>query len=349
MNNQMSSAVSMLQAHHALEQGDLNTAHASLSEIITYSETANARFLSLLNPRVVNDVFNWGLSTNLNNKCINKLLKKYQSVANKSTTVESTSSTSINIHTFGDFVLEINGKPLSFSGKTQKKPIELLKAIIIHGKKPARKELLAELLWPDVDGDTALNCLRTTLQRLRKLVGKETVILRDERISLNEEYCQVDTWKIKGLINDTEKLLCTNNTHKNQPDKYAVIENLNKITDLYKGHFLENDPEQKWVLPMQERLRNRVIHTLVRCAKYLSQTNEHQLALECYKKGILIDDRIEIFYQGCMGCYLSLGNFSQGLLTYDSCKKIIRQSMGIELSKETRRIFNLLGGEPTIA
>ena len=82
----------------------------------------------------------------------------------------------VRIYTLGHFSVEIDNQPLEFIGKVQKKPLELLKALLALGGRNIRHETLAEMLWPDSDGDDAHHALLTTLHRLRKLIGHDVVI-----------------------------------------------------------------------------------------------------------------------------------------------------------------------------
>jgi DNA-binding SARP family transcriptional activator len=76
----------------------------------------------------------------------------------------------LRIYTLGRFSLLKGDVSLHSGNKAQKKPIDLLKALIAFGGRDIRRESLSDALWPDADGFSANNSLSTTLQRLRKLV-----------------------------------------------------------------------------------------------------------------------------------------------------------------------------------
>ncbi|MCK7497369.1 MAG: hypothetical protein MZW92_46165 [Comamonadaceae bacterium] len=68
--------------------------------------------------------------------------------------------------------------------------------------------MLAELLWPEADGDAAQRAFDTTLHRLRKLLGHErAVVLSEGRLSLNPTVCWVDAWTLERLIGKLDGLL----------------------------------------------------------------------------------------------------------------------------------------------
>ena len=70
-------------------------------------------------------------------------------------------------------MVEVKGKQLEHSGKSQKKILELLETLVILGGRNVPSIQLTDILWPDVDGDLAKQSLETALHRLRKLLGKE--------------------------------------------------------------------------------------------------------------------------------------------------------------------------------
>ena len=101
----------------------------------------------------------------------------------------------LKIHVLGDFRIERNGMPLVFSGKLQRKPLTILKAIVAFGEKGVSEEQLKDILWPDAEGDAAHAAFKMALSRLRQLIGIENVIRSYEgRVMLDPRSCWVDAW-----------------------------------------------------------------------------------------------------------------------------------------------------------
>ncbi|MGR9117380.1 MAG: hypothetical protein ACU85E_16630, partial [Gammaproteobacteria bacterium] len=95
----------------------------------------------------------------------------------------------VRIYCFERFKIEINGRPLEFSGKSQKKILSLLLTIIAFGGREVDTQQLSQQLWPESDGDYALKALETSIHRLRKLIGKEVVLVKEGRVSIHESIC----------------------------------------------------------------------------------------------------------------------------------------------------------------
>ena len=105
----------------------------------------------------------------------------------------------LRIYTLERFEIIKDGKPLVFSGKAPKKPLEMLKTLIALGGKDISEEGLADALWPDADGDLAHQSFATTLKRLRELLGgKDAIRLSGGLVSINPAYCWVDVLSPKN-------------------------------------------------------------------------------------------------------------------------------------------------------
>ena len=99
----------------------------------------------------------------------------------------------VRIYAGETFRIVVDGKPLEFSGKVQKKPLEMLTVIIGHGAKGVAEERICDELWPDAEGDRAHQSFTTTLKRLRQLLGHpEAIALKAGRVTLDPRYCRVD-------------------------------------------------------------------------------------------------------------------------------------------------------------
>ncbi len=128
---------------------------------------------------------------------------------------------SIRIHTLGRFEIFKDDKPIQFTGKVQKKPLELLKVLVALGGKDVAEAQLIDVLWPDADGDIARISFRTTLHRLRKLLGNDdTIQLSGGQVSINAGYCWVDTWAFERMFD--EALRSASEDRKQQGQKSAA-------------------------------------------------------------------------------------------------------------------------------
>lgn len=98
----------------------------------------------------------------------------------------------VRVHTLGRFGIDIDGVPAMMSGKQQKRPLDLLQALIaLGGEAPASR--LSDLLWPDAEGDRAMDSFEAALRRLRQQLGRaEALELSGGQLRINRQLVWVD-------------------------------------------------------------------------------------------------------------------------------------------------------------
>jgi DNA-binding SARP family transcriptional activator len=243
---------------------------------------------------------------------------------------------SLKIFTLGQFRLEKEGKPIQFSRKAQQRPLSMLKALIAFGGREVREDPISDALWPEADGDIAHESFATTLHRLRKLIGHEKVIqLREGRLTLDDRFCWVDVWAFEYIVKEAD-------THWKDERMESAVQLTEKTIQMYKGPFLAREIEQPRTISITERLRSKFLGNVVKLGYYWQQAGQWEKALECYKKGLEVDDLAEEFYQGLMTCYHHLGQRPEALSVYNRCKRILSTSLGIEPSPKTEAIYKTI-------
>jgi two-component SAPR family response regulator len=243
----------------------------------------------------------------------------------------------LTIFTLGRFTLLVNGAPADYGRKVPKRPLELLKAIIAQGGREVSTSRLTTLLWPDVDGDKATGSFDTTLHRLRKVLGDDRVlVLRDGKLSLDANFCRVDVWTLERLLAGTKRTMrdASNNS------QVSLMERLTEsLLGLYQEHFLANEEATSWSVSMRERLRSKFIHQLIEIGRFWENQGHWDQAIECYRKGIDVDDLVEVFYQRLMHCYLRTNRLSEGMAVYRRCCQTLSVILGLQPEPATESLY----------
>lgn len=228
----------------------------------------------------------------------------------------------IRVFSLGRFGIEIDGRPLNFSGKAPKKPLALLKLIASHIDREVAIPEMLDALWPDDEADDAQRSLRSAVFRLRELLGDGDVVKVSEgTVALDTGWVWVDAWAFEQLIEAWEKT--------NDPRL------LSRALRLYKGAFLEQDPDALWALSARERLRTRYTSAVTAAGARHERSKSWDAALEIYTAGILTEDLIEGFHQGRMRSLLALDRRGEALAAYATLKRILSAKLGVAPSRET--------------
>jgi ATP/maltotriose-dependent transcriptional regulator MalT/DNA-binding SARP family transcriptional activator len=233
----------------------------------------------------------------------------------------------LRIETLGTFQLWRDDRPLRFEGKAQKKPLDLLKALIACGGREVREERLTQALWPEADGDAAHSAFTTTLSRLRKLIGDEALVFSGGRLSLSEQHCWLDVWAFEALLAGTE-----------QPGAVAEPAVAERALALYRGPYLHHECEEPWVLSLRERLNARFVRCLSNQAHRLGERGQWEEAAALYQRGLEADAFIEELHRGLMTAHARLGRRAEALAAFERLRALLKRTFNIEPAAETARL-----------
>jgi len=242
----------------------------------------------------------------------------------------------VKIHALGRFDILRDGAPLKFSGKVQRKPLDLLQVLIALGGRDVPEAHLSDILWPDAAGDDAHRAFLTTLQRLRRVLGyKDALVSADGRLTLDPRYAWVDVSAFERLLNQAE-------TAEHERRGEAACDLRIKALGLYRGHF--SGQETAPAVSLRERLRDKYLRHSEALGRYWEQIGNWARALECYLKALEVDALAEVFYQRLMAAYQKLDRRAEALAVYERCSKTLAAALGIKPSAATQALYRGLTG-----
>lgn len=156
----------------------------------------------------------------------------------------------VEIFSLGGFAIQINGeKARAAQGKAQRKPLELLWLLIVANGRGVLQDLLADELWPDLEGDRAMHTLRTTIYRLRKMIGAEAVVQENDHVRLDMTYVATDLGRLRTAL---ERML---DQHLDEASRGAAFD---QVLRLYRGALLPGVALAS-VIEERERLVNEIV------------------------------------------------------------------------------------------
>lgn len=233
----------------------------------------------------------------------------------------------IRIYTLGRFNVELDGKPLVFEGRVQRKPLELLQAIIALGGADVPALSVIDELWPQAKGGTAGDdALATALRRLRTMLGStESVLLQNNRMTLNPALVWTDAQAFEALADAPE-----------DPQQAG------RMLALYHGPFLGNEPDDHFLWPMRERLRGKLLRAIMSTGRMLQEQGRHTETIALFERGINSEPLAEEFYAFLMCIHEALGRYNEAISVYRRCEKTLGAILGMRPSPETETIHKRL-------
>lgn len=241
----------------------------------------------------------------------------------------------VQVLVLGRFTILVNGQTLHFSGRPPQKPLELLKVLVALGGESVSAEVLCDELWPEADGDQANHALHTTIARLRKLIGADTVNIQNTRVSLNPEHCWVDAIACAHLLNNVERELGEGNTE----EALAILES---TLTLYRGPLLEGEFAPGSIMTARSRLHGMILRMVIRAGEALYQQSKFQEAVNLYRHALERDDQTEEVYQGLLRACLASGRRADGLAAYTHCHDVLKHGLESQPSSETENLHQAL-------
>lgn len=242
------------------------------------------------------------------------------------------------IRSFGNFVISVNGEPLAVGGKAQRRPLSLLKALLVAGPAGKTQQSLAVQLWPD--SDDAKGALNVTVHRLRKLLGRDdAIVVASGTVTLNDSVAWTDVAALAILCDRIGEAAC--DAQGSEIGQFAA-----GLLDLYRGPFSEGD-EDSWLLPAREGWRNRFLAAAAALGERLEQMGEWKLAHQLYTRSLEAEPLAETSYRGIMRCASAQGDTAAAFSAYRRCRETLSIVLSQKPSAETEKLALALGLKAT--
>lgn len=151
------------------------------------------------------------------------------------------------------------------------KTASLFAFLAFHSGHEYSRDFLADLLWPDSEGDAGRHNLRNALSSLRQqfsdCLGQSHILIADrKRVSLDPSAFILDVADFEALVSKAGATECKDRA-----------ETLAGAVELYRGEFLEGLYES-WIPPHQRRLQDLFVRAAVDLASDYERMGEHAKA-----------------------------------------------------------------------
>jgi DNA-binding SARP family transcriptional activator len=165
----------------------------------------------------------------------------------------------------GRFEWRLDGQPQQRAGKPQHKPLELLRLLACERTLALPAATAADLLWPEADGGAGRKNLEMTEQRLRRLLGDDSLVLvHDGRVALDARRVSSDVAQRRALADRLEALAMAPPPSAARAAAEAVPASalVAEIVALSSGPLLPDAPEAAWLASARERCERDARRTL---------------------------------------------------------------------------------------
>ena len=250
----------------------------------------------------------------------------------------------LRIRAFGGFALERDDEVLRFEGKAQKRPLDLLKALVAAGG-DASVDALIDQLWPDVDAKAPRAAFEMTLSRLRKLLDVEgALLLGDGRLQLNRRLVWCDALAFDALAERLSTLL---RERTEAPAVVALAARVLGPGDTHGAHggpLLGSDALAPWAMASRERRASRWRRAVLDTGAWLESRSHWAEAAGVYEQGLAHDPLAEPVFCGLLRCHIARGATAQALLVYRRLRDVLARELHVAPGAEAEALHAQVRG-----
>ncbi|MDH3976378.1 MAG: hypothetical protein OEV42_19095 [Deltaproteobacteria bacterium] len=279
----------------------------------------------------MNRIFSLAIEKNLENDYTKEFIRKNKLLPVSRGATLKDWPWPIKVYTLGSFRIEVDGRPLKEGRKSHHRLIDILKALICLGGSNVPAYCLADIFWPEKDGDAAQSALDMGIHRLRKLLNySEAIEVKHGELSINSKVCWVDALAFLELAK-----------HNNDKEKNTTqsAEDMENLLSLYGGKLLPALDGSEWTMAMRENLQSSYLKILANLGDLREASKEWGSALDCYSQGVKVNPLSEEHVRGLMRTFTALGRPVDAILAYQKFEKELKNNIAIVPSPATKALF----------
>lgn len=248
----------------------------------------------------------------------------------------------VEVHVLGTFRIAVDGQVLTdiASDKTR----GLLTYLALEGAQP--RTILTALLWPYLPQEAAFNNLRKTLHRLRQRLeasapaAAELVVPSRQTVQLDPQRLRMDALHFQTLLAE-----CDLHPHPALAACDACLARLTQAADLYQGELLagfglaDAPAFEEWLLLRRETLHQQALFAIATLTTAWEARGEIARAHSYASRSLALDPYREEAHRQQMRLLARLGLPNQALQQYESCRRLLREELGVGPDKATVALY----------
>lgn len=211
-------------------------------------------------------------------------------------------------------------------------------ALTIERQRAMPRGELAEILWPGEpppSWEVALSAVVSNLRSRLAVVAPRGLIAIDNAYGCYQLALPADVWidyEAAGrAIDEAEGAL-----RAGEPGRaygWASV-----AAGIARRPFLPGE-EGAWVEARRTELQDIRVRALDCLAEIYSSTRETSLAIRCAQEAVTLEPFRETGYQRLMRVYAAAGERAEAIRTYDRCRKLLADELGVEPAPQTEAVY----------
>ena len=223
----------------------------------------------------------------------------------------------------------------------------LLAYLTVEAERPQRREVLANLLWPELSEQAARSNLRRVLANVRDVItDRESeppfLIITRQTIQFNKQAdAFLDTAVLETVFGAAQQ-------------RGSGTAELQAALAAYQGDFLagfavaDSASFEHWLLERREHFRQLTLEGLEQLVNRYEAHGDWEAALKAAQRQLAIDPPREEAQRQVMRLLALMGDRSAALAQYEICQSILKDELGVEPEEATAALYEQIrdGGLP---
>lgn len=229
------------------------------------------------------------------------------------------------------------------------KVLALLAYLAIEDQQPHRRDVLAELLWPEQPERAARHSLSQALWSLRRTLGdidSEHPIVRSTRdtIGMNDHAeCWIDVREVTSLLD-----ACQAHSHPSGVICHRCSRQMLRAIDLYRGPLLDGlsievELDER-VLVRREGFHRRITGAMMNLIAYHEAYGESVAAASIASRLTIVDPLNEYGHRSLMRHLAMSDQRIAAVEHFDRYRQLLMDELGIEPDAESIRLYHQIQG-----
>src|SRR4051794_8054795 len=195
------------------------------------------------------------------------------------------------------------------------------------------REQLMEILWPEVELESALNSFGKAMHAARRALEPELLPRESSAyLRLTDSMVALDTAQVWI---DADEFECLAESALRQGEVAGYEDAL----AAYGGELLPEDRYEDWCTERRDYLAELHIRLLLELADALASRGEHNTAAARLNEVLQHDPTREDVHRRLMALYVSAGTRDQAVRQFHLCEDALRRELDLDPGKETRALY----------
>lgn len=235
------------------------------------------------------------------------------------------------VQSFGKAQVHINNRLIASSDWQTQTSRDMFFLFLAHPE-GLTKEQVGLYFWPDATPDELKLRFKNTLYRLRRAVGRQSVLLQDDYYQFN--------WSLDYEY-DVESFTTAFDRAQKAKDPKDKIKYLKSVVESYKGDYL-SEIEEIWAITDRQRYYQTYLDALMRLANIYVERKSYKTALRYCYQALTEDACLEDAHRLAMRIHAATGNRAAIVRQYERCRVAMVKEINAPPSRQTRELYETL-------